>query len=59
MTYRGHVVMQTLIRCNFSPSESTGGRFIVTGSHDGRVVGACMDALCVWADGEAVQCTMC
>lgn len=37
MTYRGHSVLQTLIRAYFSPLESTGGRFIYSGSFDGTV----------------------
>eukprot|EP00897_Mesotaenium_endlicherianum_P005429 jgi/Mesen1/4914/ME000246S04139 len=37
MTYRGHQVLQTLIRCYFSPSYSTGQRYIYTGSHCGAV----------------------
>ena len=37
MTYRGHSVMRTLIRCHFSPAESTGGSYIYSGSSDGRV----------------------
>ena len=36
MTYRGHSVLQTLIRAYFSPP-STGGKFIYTGSYDGVV----------------------
>ena len=31
MTYRGHNVLQTLIRCHFSPQFSTGQRYIYTG----------------------------
>ena len=38
-TYRGHSVLQTLIRCHFSPQFSTGQRYIVTGCAFGRVVG--------------------
>lgn len=37
MTYRGHTVMRTLIRCHFSPIESTGSSYIYSGSSDGRV----------------------
>jgi DDB1- and CUL4-associated factor 11 len=37
MTYRGHAVLQTLIRCHFSPAETTGGRYIYSGSADGRI----------------------
>ncbi|RWS15823.1 DDB1- and CUL4-associated factor 11-like isoform X2 [Dinothrombium tinctorium] len=38
MTYRGHSVQQTLIRCRFSPAFTTGQRFIYTGCASGRVV---------------------
>ena len=37
MVYRGHRVQQTLIRSYFSPRESTGQRYIYTGSYNGRV----------------------
>ena len=37
MTYRGHAVLRTLIRCNFSPAETTGGQYIYSGSADGRI----------------------
>ena len=37
-TYRGHVVDQTLIRTYFSPRETTGQRYLYSGSSDGRVV---------------------
>ncbi|KAL1456348.1 hypothetical protein WDU94_001085 [Cyamophila willieti] len=38
MTYRGHTVLQTLIRCRFSPAFSTGQRYIYTGCAAGRIV---------------------
>ncbi|CAL7943970.1 unnamed protein product [Xylocopa violacea] len=38
MTYRGHSVLQTLIRCHFSPSSITGQRYIYTGCAAGRVI---------------------
>jgi len=38
MTYRGHSVLNTLIRCRFSPPDSTNQRFIYTGCAAGRVV---------------------
>ncbi|XP_015191520.1 PREDICTED: DDB1- and CUL4-associated factor 11 isoform X1 [Polistes dominula] len=38
MTYRGHYVLQTLIRCHFSPSTTTGQRYIYTGCASGRVI---------------------
>ena len=38
MTFRGHKVVSTLIRCYFSPMESTGQRYVYTGSGDGTVV---------------------
>ncbi|KAH9081527.1 WD40-repeat-containing domain protein [Lactarius deliciosus] len=48
MTYRGHAVLQTLIRCHFSPSETTGGQYIYSGSADGRIH--------IWSlDGRVVQ----
>lgn len=37
MTYFGHVVHQSLIRCHFSPSHSTGQQYITSGSADGCV----------------------
>lgn len=37
MTYRGHQVFRTLIRCYFSPIETTGASYIYTGSSDGRI----------------------
>lgn len=39
MTYRGHVVLRTLIRSKFSPANTTGQRYIYTGCASGRVVG--------------------
>lgn len=38
MTYRGHIVIKTLVRCRFSPTETTGQRYIYTGCGAGRVV---------------------
>ena len=37
LTYRGHSVLQTLIRARFSADASTGGRYVVTGSADGGI----------------------
>jgi len=38
MTYKGnHRILQTLIRCRFSPCYTTGQRYIYTGSYDGNV----------------------
>ncbi|EED13777.1 WD repeat protein [Talaromyces stipitatus ATCC 10500] len=37
VTYRGHQVLQTLIRCHFSPPSSTNSRYVYTGSADGKV----------------------
>lgn len=37
MTYKGHRVLRTLIRCYFSPTFTTGQKYIYTGSHDGCV----------------------
>ena len=41
-TFRGHSVLQTLIRAYFSPAHSTGQRFVYAGSADGtpRIFGA-------------------
>lgn len=38
MTYRGHIVVQTLIRCHFSPPATTGQRYIYTGCGTGQVI---------------------
>lgn len=38
MTYKGHVVIKTLVRCRFSPIHTTGQRYIYTGCGVGRVV---------------------
>jgi len=38
MTYRGHGVLCTLIRCYFSPSFTTGQRYVYSGCSTGRVV---------------------
>lgn len=37
MTYRGHSVLRTLIRCRFSPIETTGGQYLYSGSSDGKI----------------------
>ncbi|KAI0475785.1 WD40 repeat-like protein [Xylariaceae sp. FL0804] len=37
VTFRGHQVARTLIRCHFSPPASTGARYVYSGSHDGKV----------------------
>lgn len=48
MTYRGHSVLRTLIRCHFSPAETTGSQYIYSGSADGKIH--------VWSlDGTIVQ----
>jgi len=36
MTYRGHSVVSTLIRCHWSPLSTTGQRYLYTGSADGK-----------------------
>ena len=38
VTYTGHTVLQTLIRCHFSPDHTTGQSLIYTGCAAGRVV---------------------
>ncbi|KAL1991303.1 hypothetical protein VTN49DRAFT_5295 [Thermomyces lanuginosus] len=37
VTFRGHRVLKTLIRCHFSPPGSTNSRYVYTGSSDGKV----------------------
>ena len=39
MTYRGHCVLHTLVRCRFSPAFTTGQRYIYSGCATGSVVG--------------------
>ncbi|KAK0375340.1 WD repeat domain-containing protein [Colletotrichum limetticola] len=44
VTFRGHRVMRTLIRCHFSPPSSTNSRYVYSGSQDGKVYIWNMDA---------------
>ncbi|KAJ5153246.1 LEC14B protein [Penicillium canariense] len=44
VTFRGHSVLKTLIRCHFSPPGSTNSRYVYTGSEDGQVYVYNMDA---------------
>ncbi|KAI8627826.1 WD40-repeat-containing domain protein [Xylariaceae sp. FL1651] len=44
VTFRGHKVLRTLIRCHFSPPSSTNSRYVYSGSHDGKVYVWNMDA---------------
>ena len=37
VTYHGHSVLKTLIRCHFSPPGSTNSRYVYSGSEDGKV----------------------
>lgn len=37
VTFRGHKVQRTLIRCHFSPPGSTNSRYVYSGSQDGYV----------------------
>ncbi|KAF2741556.1 WD40 repeat-like protein [Polyplosphaeria fusca] len=37
VTFRGHQVLKTLIRCHFSPPGSTDSRYVYSGSYDGSV----------------------
>lgn len=37
VTFRGHKVLRTLIRCHFSPPGSTDSRYVYSGSYDGKV----------------------
>lgn len=44
VTFRGHRVLKTLIRCHFSPPGSTNSRYVYSGSADGSVYIYNMDA---------------
>ncbi|KAM0417361.1 hypothetical protein ACHAPT_012595 [Fusarium lateritium] len=37
VTFRGHKVLRTLIRCHFSPPSATNSRYVYSGSTDGKV----------------------
>ncbi|KAL2023523.1 hypothetical protein VTK56DRAFT_2131 [Thermocarpiscus australiensis] len=37
VTFRGHKIQRTLIRCHFSPPNSTDSRYVYSGSYDGVV----------------------
>ncbi|KAL4942196.1 hypothetical protein BDV06DRAFT_192672 [Aspergillus oleicola] len=37
VTFRGHSVLRTLIRCHFSPPGSSDSRYVYSGSEDGKV----------------------
>ncbi|KAK4893403.1 hypothetical protein LTR27_008299 [Elasticomyces elasticus] len=37
VTFQGHMVLKTLIRCHFSPATSTDQRYVYSGSHDGKI----------------------
>jgi DDB1- and CUL4-associated factor 11 len=44
VTFRGHRIEQTLVRCHFSPKGSTDGRYVYSGSADGQIYVWNMDA---------------
>ncbi|ATY62656.1 WD repeat protein [Cordyceps militaris CM01] len=44
VTFRGHKVLRTLIRCHFSPPSATNSRYVYSGSADGKVYVYNMDA---------------
>ena len=44
VTFRGHSVLKTLIRCHFSPPGSTDSRYVYSGSEDGSVFVYNLDA---------------
>ncbi|KAG5982323.1 hypothetical protein E4U55_002055 [Claviceps digitariae] len=44
VTFRGHKVLKTLIRCHFSPPSATNSRYVYSGSSDGKVYIWNMDA---------------
>ncbi|KAK9478429.1 WD40-repeat-containing domain protein [Lipomyces japonicus] len=43
MTFTGHEVLRTLIRCHFSPTTVTGSQYVYSGSADGHVYVWSMD----------------
>ncbi|KDN37936.1 WD40 repeat-like protein [Tilletiaria anomala UBC 951] len=48
MSYRGHSVLYTLVRCRFSPASTTGQQYVYSGSADGRIH--------IWSlDGQLIQ----
>lgn len=48
MTFRGHAVLRTLIRCHFSPLATTGQQYVYSGSADGKIH--------IWSlDGRVVE----
>lgn len=48
MSFHGHSVLRTLIRCHFSPAATTGQQYVYSGSSDGRIH--------VWSlDGQIVS----
>ena len=44
VTFRGHRIERTLLRCHFSPPGSSGGRYVYSASHTGEVFIWNMDA---------------
>ncbi|KID72419.1 WD repeat protein, partial [Metarhizium brunneum ARSEF 3297] len=44
VTFRGHKVLRTLIRCHFSPPSATNSRYVYSGSADGKAYIWNMDA---------------
>ncbi|KAG6008412.1 hypothetical protein E4U43_000154, partial [Claviceps pusilla] len=44
VTFRGHRILRTLIRCHFSPPSATNSRYVYSGSGDGKVYIWNMDA---------------
>lgn len=58
MTYRGHSVLQTLIRCHFSPSSITGQRYIYTGCAAGRVISKFLVSSIFKQFREIYECTI-
>lgn len=53
MTYRGHGVLHTLIRCRFSPEFSTGQRFIYSGCSTGKIIS---ESVCVCEYRQLITC---
>eukprot|EP01084_Bolivina_argentea_P239435 402447_1 len=52
-TFYGHSVLQTLIRCRFSPMHTTGQRYVLSGSNCGRIfIWDTLSGSCVVSDGS-------
>ena len=61
MTYRGHEVLQTLIRAYWSPAHSTAQRYLYTGDPNGHITiyGGLPGLTCTWPLSQMVQSLTC